>query len=327
MNTKHQDFSLKHFKKETKNINMKKLLFVITAILFSCNVNAQVSKADSLRNIGQIDKAIIEYKKSLSFESNNKNNLYNLACAYALTYFQKDSSFFYLEKALKNDSTLWALSDPDLIALIEDERWNGIIEMQMAKYQIKNGMLKNPEYAQKLLKLIMKDQALDYQIDLAKRQYMINGVAPHWYYPIAEMKKNISSNNFDEMQHMLNKYGWPKYSVVGKLAADAPLLVINHNESDEVRKKYLEVIKENCLLGEGSCMEYAKIQDRILVNSGEAQIYGMQFHYDDERKLVPFPVIEPEYVNQRRAAIGLEPIQEYLKRKIDYDWNIIQKEK
>ena len=298
-----------------------------TPMIFICNANAQVSKADSLRNIGQIDKAIIEYKKSLSFESNNKNKLYNLACVYALTYFQKDSSFYYLKQALKKDSTLWALSDPDLIALVDDERWNGITEMQMTKYQIKNGKLKNPEYAQKLLKLIMKDQALDYQIDLAKRQYMRNGVVPHWYYPIAEMKENISSNNFEEMQNMLNNYGWPKYSVVGKLAADAPLLVINHHESDEIRKEYLEVIKENCLLGEGSCMEYAKIQDRILVNSGESQIYGMQFHYDNERKLVPFPIVDPEFVDQRRLEIGLEPLKDYLKRKIDYDWTIIQKRK
>ena len=135
----------------------------------------------------------------------------------------------------------------------------------------------NPEYAEKLLQLIMKDQALDYQIDLARKYYMKMGKFPHWYYPIGMMKKEISESNFEDMQALLDQYGWPKYSTVGKLAADAPLLVINHHESEEIRKKYLSTIKEHCFLGEGSCMEYAKIQDRILVNTGQLQIYGMQF--------------------------------------------------
>jgi len=45
---------------------------------------------------------------------------------------------------------------------------------------------------------------------------------------------------------------WPKYSKVGKIAADAPLLVINHHSDDRVRIKYIDIIKENCLNNEGS---------------------------------------------------------------------------
>jgi hypothetical protein len=72
-------------------------------------------------------------------------------------------------------------------------------------------------------------------------------------------------------------------------------------------------------------MEYAKIQDRILVNENELQIYGMQFQYNADRKLEPFPIKDPEYVDQRRAEIGLEPLKEYLKRKIDFDFIVVQK--
>ncbi len=71
-------------------------------------------------------------------------------------------------------------------------------------------------------------------------------------------------------------------------------------------------------------MEFAKIQDRILVNENELQIYGMQFRYNAERNLEPFPIINPEYVDQRRKEIGLEPLKVYLKRKINYDWTIKQ---
>ncbi|MEN8126078.1 MAG: DUF6624 domain-containing protein [Bacteroidota bacterium] len=305
---------------------MQKYIYIIS-ILFVSFVYGQKSEGDILRKEGLIDDAIKAYKKDFLSNPSNSKNTYNLACAYALTYIQKDSAYHYLEIALKNDFSLWALADNDLISLTNDVRWKGIENHQLKKYQEKNGNIKQAEYAVQLLQLIMKDQALDYQMDLAKIYFMKNGKAPHWYYPIAQMKQDITSNNFNKMESLISQYGWPTYSMVGKLAADAPLLIINHHESDEVRKKYLDQIRNACITNESSCMEYAKIQDRILVNSNQEQIYGMQFRYNDKRILEPFPIQDPEFVDQRRSKIGLEPLKDYLKRKINYDWNVIQQEK
>lgn len=313
-------------KKSTNHKTMKKTLCIIS-ILFVSFVYGQKSEGDILRKEGAIDDAIKAYKKDFVSNPSNSKNTYNLACAYALIYIQKDSAYHYLNIALKNDYSLWVLADNDLISLTNDIRWKNIEVQQLKKYQEKNGNIKQPEYAIQLLRLIMKDQALDYQMDLAKTYFMKNGKAPHWYYPIAQMKQDIASNNFNKMDSLISQYGWPTYSMVGKLAADAPLLIINHHESDEVRKKYLAQIKNACITNEGSCMEYAKIQDRILVNSNQPQIYGMQFRYNDKRVLEPFPIENPEFVDQRRSKIGLEPLKNYLKRKINYDWNIVQKEK
>jgi hypothetical protein len=141
------------------------------------------------------------------------------------------------------------------------------------------------------------------------------------------MKKELTKGNFEKMEQLIAKNGWPTYTMVGKLAADGPLLVINHHEKEEIRMKYLPKIKEACLKKEGSCMEYAKINDRILVNTDQLQTYGMQFKYNENRQLIPFPIKDPEYVDQRRTKIGLEPLKQYLKRKINYDWTIPQKKK
>ncbi len=305
---------------------MKKIIYLVS-ILFMSFVYGQKSEGDILRKDGDLNSAIEAYKKEFVSNPSNSKNVYNLACAYALTYIQKDSAFHYLDIALKNDYSLWVLADNDLISLTSDVCWKDIEVQQLKKYNKKNGELKQPEYAIQLLQLIMKDQALDYQMDLAKTYFMKNGKAPHWYYPIAQMKQDIASDNFNKMDSLISKYGWPTYSAVGKLAADAPLLIINHHESDEIRKKYLNKIKDACINQEGSCMEYAKIQDRILVNSNQLQIYGMQFRYNDKRILEPFPIENPEFVDQRRSKIGLEPLKIYLKRKINYDWNVAQKEK
>lgn len=301
---------------------MKKLLFIIS-ILHSINLISQ-KQGDKHRREGNLDKAIKAYKKEFKTNSKNSNNTYNLACAYALQY-QKDSAFYYLELALKNDTTLWALADNDLLSLSEDERWNFVENKQLEKYQEVHGKLPKEIYAKELLRLIMKDQALDYQLDMAKLYFMKNAKAPHWYYPIAKMKEEISKRNFLIMEKLLKENGWPTYTTVGKIAADAPLLVINHHKKDETRKKYLVRIKEACKNNEGSCLEYAKIHDRILVNDGKKQLYGMQFQYDKNRNLAPFPIESPEYVDKRRKAIGLESLKQYLKRKINYNWEIAQK--
>lgn len=62
-------------------------------------------------------------------------------------------------------------------------------------------------------------------------------------------------------------------------------------------------------------MQYAKIQDRIIVNEDKQQIYGMRFRFNVVRALEPFPIIDPEYVDQRRSDILIVPLKNYLKRK------------
>lgn len=300
-----------------------KTLQIVLFILFIINSSfAQVSKGSKLRQEGKLEAAIEAYKNNYTENSKDKKNTYGLACVYALT-FQIDSAFQYLSIALKDNNSLWVLADSDLFALTEDARWLKIEENQLALFQQENE-LKQPEYTKKLLRLIIKDQSLDYFIDQAKNYFIKQGYAPQWYYPLGAYKQEIIKNSQQELEELIAFYGWPKYSMVGKIAADAPLLVINHHPSDSVRKLYLPQIRNACLEKEGSCKEYAKIQDRILVNENKLQIYGMQFQYNTKRKLEPFPIKNPEYVDQRRAKIGLEPLKEYLKRKIDYDFRIVQ---
>lgn len=304
-----------------KNIYSVLLMFMMPGFLLG-----QESAGDKLRREGDLEGAIRAYKEAYVQNPDDQKNTYKLASTIALIYQMPDSAFHYLDIALENDNSLWALADPDLIALSADPKWEAIEESQLQKYQQANGPLKSPVYARELLSMIAMDQALDYQIDMAKAHFAKNGKIPHWYYPLAKMKSQISEGNFERLQELLQTEGWPNYSKVGKLAADALLLAINHHESDQVRELFIDQIKEACLAGEGSCMEYAKIQDRILVNKGKPQVYGMQFRYNSERQLEPFPVENSEKVDQRRTAIGLEPLKVYLKRKINFDWTIEQKD-
>jgi hypothetical protein len=57
------------------------------------------------------------------------------------------------------------------------------------------------------------------------------------------------------------------------------------------------------------------MEDRMLMDKGEKQKYGSQVRKSngsDKWSLHP-PIQDPENVNKRRAEVGLEPIEEYLK--------------
>ncbi|WP_299710627.1 tetratricopeptide repeat protein [uncultured Tenacibaculum sp.] len=299
---------------------------VLTILIFTCLCLYSQNEGDKYRREGDLEKAIQAYTEVFDKDPANSNNTYNLACAYALLH-QIDKAYHYLDKALKNDNTLWVLADNDLLSLRDDMRWKNIEVNQFNKYQKNKGKLKKPELAKQLLRLIGEDQMFDYHMDLAKQFFVKNGRAPHWYYPLGYVKKQKAEENFRKLEELIEKFGWPTYSDVGKLAADGPLLIINHHEKEEIRLKYLPLIKETCEKQEGSCVEYAKIKDRVLVNTGKKQLYGMQFAYNAENKLEPLPIFEPEFVDQRREKIGLPSLKEYLKRKINYDFKVAQKKK
>lgn len=297
---------------------------MILVLALGAQVTIAQSKGDSLRREGTLEAAYMAYGAEFYQDPSNADVAYKLASTLALTN-QVDTSFFFLNMALQQNSSLRPLSDSDFLNLSTDPRWVTVEQGQLRKYEAANGKLKKPEYALKLIRMIMKDQALDYHKDLGTRDFAKNGYAPHWFFMINKTKNELNAQNLEEMNSLLAQYGWPKYSDVGDLAADALLLVINHHEREEFRMQYLDQVKEACLAGEGSCMEYAKIHDRILVNTDRPQTYGMQFKFN-RGVLEPFPIENPETVDRRRKSIGLEPLAVYLKRKINYDWKVVQKD-
>jgi len=67
----------------------------------------------------------------------------------------------------------------------------------------------------------------------------------------------------------------------------------------------------------------ARAEDRIATDRGELQIYGTQLKYYPETKTFDvWPVYNPVNIDKRRAKIGLEPIAIFLKRRLNFEWNL-----
>ncbi|WP_425473561.1 DUF6624 domain-containing protein [Streptomyces tailanensis] len=61
-------------------------------------------------------------------------------------------------------------------------------------------------------------------------------------------------------------------------------------------------------VGDASARHLAYLTDRVLVADGQPQLYGTQYtHEADGTELRPQPIADPERLDERRAAMGLEP--------------------
>jgi hypothetical protein len=163
----------------------------------------------------------------------------------------------------------------------------------------------NSELQQELLAMQDEDQAL--------LQKLIDSgeLKQDRYHP--DMKALHERNN-SRVKSIIREFGWPTISLVGKDASKAAWLIVQHAILD---KKFME----NCLVllheavtkndAEAWCFAYLK--DRTLTQGGQPQIYGTQFDVI-EGKVVPFPIVNPEYVDDLRKELGLDTIEEAAKR-------------
>ncbi|RMG41837.1 MAG: hypothetical protein D6719_07740 [Candidatus Dadabacteria bacterium] len=85
----------------------------------------------------------------------------------------------------------------------------------------------------------------------------------------------------------------------------------------EFQETALKLLKEQ-RPGEVQPHEIAYLEDRILVNKEGYQVYGTQLAQNGEGKLVPIPIKDPDTVDQRRRNVGLEPLEEYLKKTREF---------
>ena len=166
------------------------------------------------------------------------------------------------------------------------------------------------------------DQAFYYQLkvadELTDRNPLIGGA-------IWELKSQLNQKNVARIEEIIAEQGWPKKSIIKGSAASTVFLVIQHADI-EIQKKYLPLMKEAANTGEANWSSLALLIDRVNLREGKQQIYGSQIYRNDDGSFYVKDLENPEYVNQRRAEVGLGPIQEYVGRW-DIEWTVEQKEK
>lgn len=115
---------------------------------------------------------------------------------------------------------------------------------------------------------------------------------------------------------IIEKCGMPTLQEVSREQLGAIWLGLQHTES-KYRTKYFPLIERAVENGDLSKEQYALMKDRILMDEGKPQLYGSQIK-DGEL----YDLEEPKSVNKRRQEMGMEPIEDYLRRfDITFDAN------
>ena len=307
---------------------MKKTSTLSLSLVFFHFAFGQVdlNKADSLKNQGLLVPALMKYAETMRQNPSSEVS-YQLASTTALlwTTQMRDTAFYFLNHALQNDSTLEALYDPDFLSLIDDPRWEDVEAAQIKKYEANNEPIRNEVFAKELFRMIIKDQGFMYAGNVERRKYMSNGgyFSTPAIFPVLAMEEKNMKENEEMLLKLLDKYGWPTASEVTEYAAAGAALIINHT-TYELRSKYFPMLEEAFKKGEAQPLRYAKMRDRLLVEEGKKQLFGTQWKFENSER-VPHPIEEPEYVDKRRAEIGLGPLKTYLKERFNIDWEVAQK--
>ncbi len=111
--------------------------------------------------------------------------------------------------------------------------------------------------------------------------------------------------------HFIDQHGWVGPEEVGEKGAGTLFLVIQHAPL-AIQEKYIPLLRDAVKQQKARSEDLALMEDRISVRKYGYQIYGSQVRTVDGKTEL-FPIKEEKEVNKRRAAVGLQPIEEYVK--------------
>jgi hypothetical protein len=134
----------------------------------------------------------------------------------------------------------------------------------------------------------------------------------------SEERKRYSDSVFAINEHRLKgifaQYGFPGYALVGEQGSTNFWLMTQHCDKDPAfQEQVLSAMQAQLKHHNADPKNFAYLTDRVRINTNRKQLYGTQVTYNtDSCQAVPKPLADSLNVNQRRKAIGLEPLESYL---------------
>lgn len=126
------------------------------------------------------------------------------------------------------------------------------------------------------------------------------------------MIKKIDQENLQRLKAIIEQLGWPGIRTIGEEGSDKMWLLVQHCDQElEFQKTCLQLLKESVAKGDAPERHLAYLTDRVLINEGKPQIYGTQVQII-EGFAIPYPIENPDNLDKRRKAVGLESFDDYL---------------
>ncbi|MET9566805.1 DUF6624 domain-containing protein [Streptomyces tauricus] len=130
----------------------------------------------------------------------------------------------------------------------------------------------------------------------------------------ARVIAGIFAEDTELLRTTLDKHGWPGYRLVGERGSRAAWLIATYCRDSELQADALSLLEKAVRQQDADPMHYALLADRICLNRGEPQRFGTLHIPTDSGNLVLYRVKDPQRLDDRRHALGLEPYAEYAQR-------------
>jgi len=258
-------------------------------------------------------KSAQQYSKAFNVEGNGSLTFDRIAAASAWTQAELHDSAFVQLFRVAQDSTftnyVWMIiHQPGLNPLHSDNRWNMVIETIKINFFKKERNL-DMNLVAVLDSVYIEDQLCQQlYVEIASK----NGRQSEELKSFSTLMKDKYSLNQIIVKKILDERGWLGEEIIGHYGNRALFLVIQHSDL-ETQEKYLSMIREAVKKGNADPANLALLEDRVALRQGKKQIYGTQLAYDETTgESYVQPLEDPDNVDNRRAAIGLEKLQDYL---------------
>jgi hypothetical protein len=127
-----------------------------------------------------------------------------------------------------------------------------------------------------------------------------------------EKYEPIDRAHMARLAKIIDQYGWPGKCLVGDKAATSAFLILQHAD-DGLQKTYLPTLQNAVDAGQADPSDLAYLTDRVLMRDGKPQKYGSQTQMNEKTgKYELYPVEDVAHVDERRAAVGLGTLRDYL---------------
>lgn len=300
-------------KKSTSLVIFGLLIFNLSFGQYQEKYSELIKEAWSLYQTKDYKQSAEKYSEAFSTERNNAktSDRYNSACSWALAK-EIDSSFIQLFKIAKFGNYKnynHIIKDSDLSLLHNDKRWNEVLSLVKINKEKLEENFDKPLVAT-LDTIFQSDQSSRDELEKISEKYgwQSNEIKEQW-----EKIDKIDSINLIKIKKILDERGWMGTDKIGDQGNVTLFLVVQHSDL-ETQEKYLPMLKDAVLNGRAKASYLALLEDRIALRNGSKQIYGSQVGQNEQTgEPYVLPLIDPDNVDERRAEIGLENLQSYLK--------------
>ncbi|MGW0569920.1 DUF6624 domain-containing protein [Streptomyces tauricus] len=155
----------------------------------------------------------------------------------------------------------------------------------------------------------MSASGRDFGVDLLRCLWRAEGVEasmPRRDAAAATVIAGIFAGEAELLRGILDTHGWPGYELVGERASLAAWRIAMYCPTP-LQARAAELLERAARTGDADPLHFALLADRICLNRGEPQHFGTLYIPTRSGLLKLYPVKDPQRLDDRRHALGLEP--------------------